>query len=222
MKWREAIHSLEQYERSLRKLMSDASADGDYASVLRIADLAKAINGLAAEARSTSGGVSPLPAADATSIDSAGHAKSNGASSGAGLMLAARRTAPSVEAYPKFFRRGDELVKVGWSKKERKEYNHRASRRAVDATAAAIKQVGAKGKLFNGEAILPLKDATDGSAVPGYQAYVALAWLTRLGVVEQHGVRGGYTLATGKQDESAIAAAWPELVEWRGQEFARK
>ena len=196
--------------------MADASADGDYTSVLRIADLAKAINGLAAEARSTSEDGAPLPAGDATSTRVAEFARHNGASSGA--VLAARRTAPSVGAYPKFFRRGDELVKVGWSRKERKEYNHRAPRRAVDATAAAIRMIGAKGKLFNGDALLPLKDSVDGSAIPGYQVYVALAWLTRLGAVEQHGIRGGYSVATGKQVESAIAAAWPGLAEWRGQE----
>ncbi len=35
-----------------------------------------------------------------------------------------------ADDYPRFFRRGDELVKVGWSKKDRREYNHRARARS--------------------------------------------------------------------------------------------
>jgi hypothetical protein len=106
-------------------------------------------------------------------------------------------------------------MKVGWSKKERKEYNHRAPREAVDALAVAVRQIGAKGRLFNGDALLPLKDQ-GGSVVPDYQAYVALAWLKHLGLVEQRGRRAGYTLVPSKQIDSTITAAWPQLAEWRG------
>jgi hypothetical protein len=127
----------------------------------------------------------------------------------------ARKSRQLIDEYPKFFRRGEELVKVGWSKKERKEYHHRAPRVAVDAAASAIRQVGAKGKMFNGDSLLPLKSTNDGTAVPDYQAYVALAWLKHLGIVEQRGRRAGYTLAPEKQIESTITSAWPELAEWR-------
>jgi hypothetical protein len=208
MKWNEAIHLLEECEQGLRKLVAEAVGEGDYASVLRIADLAKAIAALAAEGRST-----PLPSAAppaGINVGNVNHAVPVGATTAGGRKLRA------ADVYPKFFRRGDELVKVGWSKNDRKEYNHRAPRVAIDAVAAAVRQIGAKGKLFNGDGLLPLKNLTDGTAIPNYQAYVALAWLKHLGVVEQHGRRGGYTLALEKQIDTTITAAWPDLAEWQG------
>lgn len=211
MKWTEATRLLEDCERGLRKLVADAAGEGDYLGVQRINDLAKAIAALAAEGRSTSESI-PMPSAKMDSKNgTVGHSASITA-----MKVNMRKLRPSIDEYPKFCRRGDELVKIGWSKKNRKEYNHRAPRGAVDAAAAAVRQTGAKGKMFNGDALLPLKDPTTGAAVPDYQAYVALAWLKHLGVVEQHGRRSGYTLVSEKQIESTITAAWPELTEWRG------
>jgi len=212
MKWNEAVRLLENCEGGLRKLVAEAAGEGDYHSVQQIADLAKAIAALAAEGRSA-----PKPIAmPSANMDSKNGTISHSASV-ATTKVGMRKARPSVDEYPKFFRRGDELVKVGWSKKDRKEYNHRAPRGAVDAAAAAVRQIGAKGKMFNGDMLLPLKDPTTGSAVPDYQAYVALAWLKHLGVVEQHGRRSGYSLIPEKQIDSAITVAWPELSEWRAQ-----
>jgi len=211
MKWNEALARLGECESELRRLLAEAATEGDYASVLRIADLAKAVGALAAEGRATPASMSAATAAGIARADGdlARSAALNAPSRG-------RRPRAAAETYPRFFRRGNELVKVGWSKKDRREYNHRAPRTAVDAVAAAVRQVGAKGKLFNGDALLPLEDPSTSSAVPDYQAYVGLAWLKHLGVVEQHGRRAGYTLADGKQIDSTITAAWPELAEWRG------
>src|SRR5438132_2134720 len=147
MKWNNAIGLLEECEQGLRKLVAEAAGEGDYPSVVRIADLAKAVSALTAEGRSA---LAPSAApssgiARATSVPEIGnvnHTASVDAASSGG-----RKPRRSADAYPKFFRRGDELVKVGWSKKDRKEYNHRAPRGAVNAVAAAIRQIGARGKL---------------------------------------------------------------------------
>jgi hypothetical protein len=207
MKGNEAVKLLEDCEQKLRRIVAAAAGEGDYISVQRIADWAKAIGALASEARSGRPGALNPPSDDRAL-----------ARNGDRISPAAggRRLTSAPEDYPKFFRRGDELVKVGWSKKERKEYNHRAPRHAVDAVAAAVRHVGAKGRFFNGDALLPLKDPSGGGAIPDYQAYVALAWLKHLGAVEQRGRRAGYTLDPSKQIDSAITAAWPELAEWRG------
>jgi len=209
MKENDAIKLLEDCEQNLRRMVAEAVGEGDYAGVLRITDWAKALAALAAEGRAGRPTSANTIAAAKSAV-----AKHNPVSRA--VSVDARRVKSAPEEYPKFFRRGDELVKVGWSKKERKEYNHRAPRQAVDAVAAVVRQIGAKGKLFNGDALLPLKDQSNGAAVPDYQAYVALAWLKHLGVVEQRGRRAGYTLAPSKQIDSAITAAWPELGEWRG------
>jgi hypothetical protein len=211
MKWNEATRLLEDCERGLRKLVAEAAGDGDYLGVQKINDLAKAIAALAAEGRLT-----PEPITIETAKRDSKNETISHAASAATTKVGMRKSRPSIDAYPKFFRRGDELVKVGWSKKDRKEYNHRAPRGAIDAVVAAVRQIGAKGKLFNGDALLPLKNPTNGGAVPDYQGYVALAWLKHLGVVDQRGRRAGYTLAPDKQIDSTITVAWPELAEWRG------
>src|SRR5580658_8629688 len=140
MKWNEAIHLLEDCERGLRKLVAEAAGEGDYPGVQKINDLAKAIAALAAEGRSTPEPIAILPANVDSKNGTIGHATSTTVT-----KVGARKARPSVDAYPKFFRRGDELVKVGWSKKDRKEYNHRAPRGAIDAVVAAVRQIGAKG-----------------------------------------------------------------------------
>jgi hypothetical protein len=206
-----AAHLLHDCEQSLRKLLADAAGQGDYAAVLKITDWAKALSALVAEGRSIQ---QPGSAPPRNASGTAAHRPA--APPVPASVGLARQTRPPPGEYPRFFRRGDELVKVGWSKKDRREYAHRAPRCAVDAVAAVVRVVGARRKLFNGDALLPLKDPADGSVIPGYQAYVALAWLTQLGVLKQHGRRGGYSLTADKQIESAVTAAWQELVEWRG------
>jgi hypothetical protein len=212
MKATEAIRLLEGCEQNLRRLVAEAAAEGDYAGVMRITNWAKAIAALGDEARSGSPEGNHVPRA-AVGASSNGAVASRGAAAGS---PAAGRRGPRADDYPKFFRRGDELVKVGWSKKERKEYAHRAPRRAVDAVAAAVKQVGSRGKLFNGDALIPLKDPSDGTPLPDYQVYVSLAWLTKLGVLEQRGRRAGYALVPQRQIDSTITVGWPALAEWRG------
>jgi len=202
MKWNDATALLEECERGLRKLVSQAADEGDYPAVQRIAGVAKAVSALAAEGRT-------LQPADAAAAP--WHLQTPASSS-----PAARKSRPPADIYPQFFRRGDELVKVGWSKKDRKQYSHRAPRRAVDAVAAALRRIGGKGQLFTGDKLLPLKDATDGSPLADYQAYVALAWLKHLGIVKQHGRKSGYTLVPDKQVDSITTAAWAELKEWQG------
>lgn len=195
-----AIELLEKCEQGLRGLVAEAADQGDYATVQSIADLGRAVDAMVAESRTTVQRGAHAPVADVK------HEKSS----------KAERRNPSQMEYPKFYRRGNELVKVGWSKKDRREYNHRAPRAAVDAVAAVLRHVGAKGKVFNGDTLLPLKNLTDGTAIPDYQAYVALAWFKHLGVVTQEGKRSGYTLPPDKPIDSTITAAWPELGEWRG------
>jgi len=59
-------------------------------------------------------------------------------------------------AYPQFEREGERLVKIGWSKKDRAVYEHKAPRSAVTAVCTAL---AATAKSFTMDAILPIKDA---------------------------------------------------------------
>jgi len=101
------------------------------------------------------------------------------------------RTAQSE--YPKFVREGDSLVKIGWSRRDRKPYEHKAQRSVLRSLVQALVRVGSGGERFTVEALLPLKDTSAGSEIPDYQMYLTLAWLRSIGLIVQHG-RQGYSL----------------------------
>ena len=51
--------------------------------------------------------------------------------------------------YPKFFRQGDQLIRVAWSKREKGEYQHKATYSVVQAVALAIAGCGKNGRVFS-------------------------------------------------------------------------
>ena len=111
-------------------------------------------------------------------------------------------------AYPKFARDGDRLVKVGWSKKAKAEYEHKASHSTVLAVAETLRKLEAKE--FSMEDLLPISESS-GEKIPSYQAYLVLAWLCSLGTVRKEG-RGGYVPVKAGLDPASIAAHWDQLV----------
>lgn len=109
--------------------------------------------------------------------------------------------------YPKFFREGDTLVKVGWSKSERDEYEHKSPKRVVDALIAQLVRVAEPGRRFVMDKVLPLRDPDSGAELPTYQPYLALAFLRHAGLVEQHG-RSGYSIPKPRTLVDDAAGAW--------------
>lgn len=114
----------------------------------------------------------------------------------------------SRRTYPRFERHGDRLVKVGWSKRDAAEYVHKASRVAVDAVVAALMTIAKKS--FTMEEILPLRDK-DGADVPSYQAYLVIAWLRQLGVVERLG-NDGYAAQRDRLCSGVVESEWNSLT----------
>ena len=100
-------------------------------------------------------------------------------------------------------------MKIGWSKKAKNEYRHKAPREVIDLLLDRLVQVGAPGHLFTTEDVFPLHGKGD-SEVPSYQAYLALAWLKALGLVVQYG-RQGYKLPTTTSIKPLIEREWDNL-----------
>ena len=207
----QAVAVLGDAEKQLRELVGSAAGLGEYDAAMRLAQWAKALAALhsngAADGRtkprsehdtSQATLVSPLPAGGVTEDPRPASRR-------------ARRAPPKGE-YPKFYRRGDQLLKIGWSKKERSEYEHKAPRRAIDLLADIIGKKGGNGKLFTSEDVLPLRDPADGSEVPGYQGYVALAWFKAAGLIKQNG-RRGYSAKKGVNVTDGVSALWAGLRE---------
>jgi hypothetical protein len=120
-----------------------------------------------------------------------------------------RRKAARGE-YPKFLRDGEELLKIGWSKRTWANYRHKAPKRVVHALAKALLAKGKSGARFVMEEVLPLRDPESTIDVPSYQAYLILAWLRKENLVVQHG-REGYSLRPEVNLPDAIEERWNHL-----------
>ena len=184
-------------EQSLRLLLADAASTGDYASVKRLASwaqlLADLMNDNDTGPKSQDSERPSRPGGKRTPRTK--HKSSKSRSAG----------------YPKFVRDQEFLVKIGWSKADSKEYEHKASKSAVQALVSSISRVGRNGKRFSMDSILPQK-ALDGDIIPDYQSYLILAWLRTIELVEQHG-RLGYTIPGNVDLVEAVDDCWNRLAE---------
>jgi|SRR5262245_11855883 len=114
------------------------------------------------------------------------------------------------DQYPKFLRDGEELLKIGWSKREKKVYRHKAPQRVVLLVSQALQQAGQHGDRFMMEQILPIRDPENDADVPTYQAYLSLAWLRKENLIVQHG-RQGYSLRPNVNLTNSFEERWKLL-----------
>ena len=185
-----AIEVLRHCESELRRLLTAAANVGDYDSVLKLTSWARQLASLAASA-------SDNTIAQKGSITVG--------------TTSSTRPVKRME-YPRFGRRGGSLVKVGWSKREKKEYEHKAPKRAVTVLISVLIRAGVDGRIFQANEILPLTDTDDSTEIPAYQAYLILAWLRNLGLIDQHG-RQGYSITKPKELSGVVESAWQALSE---------
>ena len=115
-----ALKALRDCEAELRKLAAEAAAEGDYDVLARLGSAARAISEIAREWQpDLTGAASQETALHALQPES-GRLSAAEAQSQRSVRIAASRR------YPRFVRRGDDLVKIGWSRSDRREYQHRA------------------------------------------------------------------------------------------------
>jgi hypothetical protein len=214
---RNAVGVLETAETTLRKLLGGAANEGDYDAVILIAEWAKSLGDLLARPRP-----SVAPTAEVATpileqplgvgmIGDSGARRSESPETPASNTPPARR-ARNAKEYPKFFRNGDVLVKLGWSKSQRAEYEHKAPLTVIRDLAAGICQVTSKKKQFAMDAILPLRNSVDGLDIPSYQSYACLSWLRQEGLIIQHG-RQGYSIRPKTDLTTALEESFHRLSE---------
>jgi hypothetical protein len=122
----------------------------------------------------------------------------------------AKKTKTAKREYPKFLRDGEEILKIGWSKREKKVYRHKAPQRIVLLVSQALQQAGQHGDRFVMEQVLPIRDPENDADVPSYQAYLSLAWLRKENLIVQHG-RQGYSLRPNFNLTNAVKECWKLL-----------
>jgi len=189
---------LAETERTLVGLANEAGAARDYDQAASLIELARKIKQLGEQFRGTASKVAEAPKPLDALME---HHTASGSK-------APFRSRNKLGQYPRFVREGDNLVKIGWSKSQRAEYEHKSPKRLLAVLCESL--TSANGKRIMMDKVLPLKDPATGAAFPDYQSYVCLAWLKSSGLVTQHG-RQGYSLPKGIELEKSGEALWVGL-----------
>lgn len=185
-------------EQELRKIASAAVAAGDYDVVVELAQLARGV-----EALRRSCSTDPHSNERALDVDPSAGAQPSNPRDKPKPPLAKRRE------YPLFFKSGDILVKVGWSKRHKAEYEHRAPLSAVMALVDVLEKRATHTAQFSTENVFPLYDSKRND-IPGYQGYVALAWLLQIGAIRKEG-RQGYQIGLRRPLRELVAEQWRSI-----------
>jgi hypothetical protein len=192
-----AINVLREAEQQLQGILANAAKEGDYAAIGSLTDWAFQLSLLIRnpQARRKPSNSDPPPQ---RRRESPRGRKSN------------RKGQPAKgERYPKFVRDRNFLIKIGWSKSSRSEYEHKAERDNIFAVIAAIAVAGGRGKCFQMEELIPFKNSA-GEKIPDYQAYLTLAWLRSSSLVTQHG-RHGYTVPNAENLQQSAESCWTNI-----------
>jgi len=199
---------LRRAEAELRRLMAEAAEEGAYDVLRHLTSLAQTLSDLAGSAATARAGTTPrtdlLPSEAARSHKGAARPRKDVSLKGK------RRRATARSGYPKFKRLGDDLVKIGSSRRDKKEYHHRAPKRVLLLLVDALLGAGGKGQLITSDDFLPVRDPEDNSDVPSYQSYLALGWLVQVDLAQRHG-RQGYTLDAPESLRERVEELWRQL-----------
>lgn len=171
---------LRQAEQGLLRLVADAAGSGDYEAIERARAAAHGVRGLIAR-------LEPPEAPRSRNGDRRfdGHASRP---SGAGRS--GREKEPKA-GYPQFALDRGTLVKTGWSKKDRREYEHKTDAESFDRVVAAMASLAVESKGPHTAEDIADAVASDGHAsMPIYKLYVALSFLRHVGLARQMGKEG--------------------------------
>ena len=213
--------ALQQCELLLQSLLTKAARAGDYEAVLALTGMARGVAALIERASCGTRPAAPqagsAPARQVTASRESPEVRESGAPyrSGGRPKRRRKKSARGKPGYPRFVRRGDYLVKIGWSKREKKEYEHRVPSASVSAVAEAIARAGGSADLITSEEFLPVSDPNTKLEIPAYQAYGVLAWLVKNELVVQHG-RQGYTVQDSGLLPSRVEDLWTSIERQKG------
>jgi len=172
-------------EASLRELIERALAEQQYSHVADIARIADAVARLL-----RNNDKDPLPAAQG--LASANRSEWNGGAVSAPVVQetptqrATRKRHPAKGEYPRFERDGDKLIKIGWSKRDNRVYEHRASRETVFLVSTALSSKVKPKAIFTMDQVLRLRS---------------------IGAVQRRG-KDGYSLTNGSLDSGKLRGLW--------------
>lgn len=174
------LEILKRTEEELREAIVEAARAGDYQAVdigreaaIEIKDLCELISGDETQPTKLSG--------DNEEITKRKEHKK-----------ISRRGKP--EGLPRIEIRKGSLYRIGWSKKQKEEYEHKVPRTAFDTIVNTMSSLAKEGRgPFMAEAVIEKISATTEDSMPAYQVYVVLAALREWNLISQVG-REGYNI----------------------------
>ncbi len=213
-----ATEVVRQAEGELRQWLVLAAQHGDYETARMLAEWANHLkqmvqqNGsVEREPRSVelANGQAPShaePEAFAPTV----HKRTNTGKAKSRRPAKSKKTKVARGEYPKFLRDGEEVLKIGWSKREKKVYRHKSPKRVVFLVSQALQRAGQHGERIVMDKVLPIHDPETDAEVPSYQAYLSLAWLRKEKLIVQHG-RQGYSVPPNVNLTDAVEERWKLL-----------
>lgn len=171
---------LRKAEEDLREAIAEAAREGDYRAVdlgrlvaVGVQELSERVTGHGQKSAKTVG--------DETEAGGRKRHRKIG-----------KRNKP--EGLPRIEIRNGSLFRIGWSRKQRCEYEHKVPRESFEAivnTMAGLSKVG--NGPFTAETIIEKLNNSTGDMMPAYQVYVVLAALREWNLITQVG-REGYNI----------------------------
>lgn len=187
--------ALEQAEVEIRNVGADAFRAGDDKLVGQAQEIVGALKAL----RSNLNG----------RVVASSDAPSPKVKQSRGRLKKRRSTKVAKSEYPKYQVRNGSLVRIGWSKKQKTEYEHKAPKETFDVTISAMAELAKTGKdPIPAERIIDRVN-TLAAGTPSYQVYVVIGLLREQGCVEQVG-RDGYVIPADLPHQGS--QLWERLV----------
>jgi len=173
---------LDEAERNLREVIAEAAQAGDYHSVDVARVAALEIRNLRARVKS------PPIAQEPQRSNTSPHVTS--------------KRKGQKSAYPKFEVRNGTLIRVGWSKKNRREYTHKAPKTVFEQTIKAMASIGqTRNGAVMAEQIIEQLESTSSEHIPSYQVYTVLGLLRDRDCIQKIG-NEGYRWSEGLEDSA--------------------
>lgn len=171
------IEILTKTESDIQKVIIEAAQAGDYRSVDMARAAAVNIKNLRTQISNPASKAKIRPAKSGTRIEKKASTKKRKKSD-----------------YPKFKVKNETLIRIGWSRKQRREYTHKAPRFVFEQTVKAMTALSQSGAgPFLAENILEQANSNESEAIPSYQIYVVIGLLKQTNCIKQVG-RDGYII----------------------------
>ena len=198
------LPSLAKADQRLATQMTDAVAKRDYSHLSELASVSEKVRAAIAEIER----IEP-PAAEPAPAPAPAKRQRAAARKVEPNAPKKRHRSPPKRGYPKFSRRGDNLVRTDWSGSKNVEQTHAVPYATVAQIATAI--VGEGGAIFRKDILTGLT-TPDGKQLPIHQVYLILGWLVASKAIRKKG-RGDYVPNYTKLTADTLRDSFGKLSE---------